>query len=46
MKREPYSFCMDSSNDEGLVKINRLSVGVFDDEKEKVVYQLLDMGTC
>ena len=46
MKREPYSLCTDGSNDEGLVKINPLLVRVFDDEKGKVIPQLLDMGTC
>ena len=46
MKREPYSLCTDGSNDEGLVKMNPLLVRVFDDEKENVISQLLDMGTC
>ena len=46
MKREPYSLCTDGSNDEGLVKMNPLLVRVFDDEKGKMISQLLDMGTC
>ena len=46
MKREPYSLCTDGSNDKGLVTINPLVVRVFDDEKGKVIPQLLDMGTC
>ena len=44
--REPYSLCTDGSDDKGLVKINPLLVRVFDDEKGKVISQLLDMGTC
>ena len=46
MKREPYSLCTDGSNDVGLVKMNPLLVRVFDDEKGKVISQLLDTGTC
>ena len=44
MKREPYSLCTDGSDDQGLVKMNPLLVRVFDDEKGKVIPQLLDMG--
>ena len=44
MKREPYCLRTDGSNDEGLVKMNPLLVRVFDDEKGKVISQLLDMG--
>ena len=44
--REPYSLCTDGSDDKGLVKMNPLLVRVFDDEKGKVISQLLDMGTC
>ena len=46
MKREPYYLRTDGSNDEGLVKMNPLLVRVFDDEKGKVISQLLDVGTC
>ena len=46
MKRDPYSLCTDSSNDEGFVKMNPLLVRVFDDEKGKVISQLFNMGTC
>ena len=46
MKREPYYLRTDGSNDEGLVKMNPLLVRVFDDEKGKMISQLLDMGTC
>ena len=45
MKRQPYSLRTDGSNDEELVKMNPLLVCVFDDEKGKVMSQLLDMGT-
>ena len=45
-KREPHSLCTNGSNDEGLVKMNPLLVRVFDNEKGKVISQLLDMGTC
>ena len=43
MKRELYSLCTDGSNDEGLVKMNPLLVRVFDNEKGKVISQLLDI---
>ena len=46
MKREPYSLCTDCSNNKGLAKMNLLLVRVFDDEKGKVISQLLDMETC
>ena len=46
MKREPYSLSTDGSNDEGLVKMNLLLLRVFDDEKGKMISQLLDTGTC
>ena len=37
--------CTDGPNDEGLVKLNRLLVRVFDINEGKVVSQLLDMCT-
>lgn len=43
MKSGPYALSTDGSNDEGLVKMNPLLVRVFDDDKEKVSSQLLDM---
>ena len=46
MMIESYFLCTDSSNNEGLVKMNPLLVRVFDNEKGKVISQLLDMGTC
>ena len=46
MKRETYSLSTDGSNDEGLVKMNLLLLRVFDDEKGKMISQLLDIGTC
>ena len=46
MKREPYSLCTDGSNGEELVKMNPLLRRVLDDEKGKVISNLLDMGTC
>ena len=46
MMMESYFLFSDSSNNEGLVKMNPLLVRVFDDEKGKMISQLLDMGTC
>ena len=46
MNIEPYFLCTDGSNDEGLVKTNRLMVRVLDDEKGKAFSHLLVMGTC
>lgn len=46
MKKEPYFLCTDGTNDEGLLKVNLPLVRVFDDEKERVISKLFDMGTC
>ena len=35
MKTEPYALTTDGSNDKGLIKMNPLAVGYFDDEKHK-----------
>ena len=43
MKKQPYSLRTDGSNDERLVKMNPLLVCGFDNEKGKVISQLLDM---
>ena len=43
MKSEQYALATDGSNDEGLIKMNPLTVRYFDAAKHKVSTQLLDM---
>ena len=46
MKRELYSSWTDGLSDQELLKMNPLLVLDFDVEKEKVISQLIYMGTC
>ena len=43
MKTEQYALATDGSNDEGLIRINLLTVRYFDINKHKVSTQLLDL---
>ena len=43
VKIEPYSLAVDGSNDNGLQKMNRLSVRIFDVQRGCVTTQLLDI---
>ena len=43
VKIEPYSLAVDGSNDNGLQKMNRLTVRIFDVQRGCVTTQLLDI---
>ena len=43
MKSCPFSICVDGSNDNGLEKMNPLTVRFFNDKRGLVETQLLDM---
>ena len=43
MRKEPYSLCVDASNDSGLIKMNPLTIRIFDVNKSIVSPKFLDI---
>ena len=43
MKVQPFSICVDGSNDRELQKMNPVTVRIHDDVKDRIVTQFLDM---
>ena len=43
IETEPYAPATDASNDEGLIKMNSLTVRCFDTAKDKTLTQFLDV---
>ena len=46
MKSSPFSIAVDGSNDNGLSKMNPLTVRIFDLERSRIVTRFLDMCTA